>query len=203
MEMTFLSTVILFILVIDPFGNIPIFVSALKDVPVKRRSVVVLREHLFAFAIFVLFMFFGSQFLALIRLSDYSMGIAGGVVILLMALRMIFPSRDGVFGEFPAGEPFFVPLAVPCIAGPSTLTAILLLTAQAPEHRWTWIVAMSLVMIVSAMVALGAGRLAKALGERGIAGFERLVGLLLAAISVDMVLRGIEKYVRFLQHTAG
>ncbi len=199
MEMTFVSTVILFLLVIDPFGNIPIFVSALKELPAKRRMLVVLREHLFAFVIFVVFMFFGREFLALLRLSDYSMGIAGGVVILLVALRMIFPSREGIFGEFPQGEPFFVPLAVPCIAGPSTLTAILLLVAQAPERRWTWILAMSVVMVVSAMVALGAGRLAKTLGDRGIAGFERLVGLMLAAVSVDMLLRGIEKYVHYLQ----
>ncbi len=203
MEMTFLSTVILFLLVIDPFGNIPIFISALKAVPERRRPMVVLREHLFAFAIFVAFMFFGQRFLGVLQLSSSSMGIAGGVVILLVALRMIFPSREGIFGEFPQGEPFFVPLAVPCIAGPSTLTAILLLTARAPERRIEWIAAMSVAMVVSAVVALGAGRLAKTLGERGIAGFERLVGLILAAMSVEMLLRGIEEYVRHLQKIAG
>ena len=124
-------------------------------------------------------------------------------MLLLIGLRMIFPVRGGIFGEFPQGEPFLVPLAIPCIAGPATLTSILLLASNSPERRWEWILAMSIAMALSALVAIGSGWLTRMLGERGIAGFERLVGLLLAAISVGMILRGIEEYVRHLQRTVG
>ena len=203
MEMTFLSTVILFLLVLDPFGNIPVFISTMKEMPPRRRVTVALREHFFAFVISVLFFFWGRQILALLQLSTTTIGIAGGVVLLLIGLRMIFPVRGGIFGEFPQGEPFLVPLAIPCIAGPATLTSILLLASNSPERRWEWILAMSIAMALSALVAIGSGWLTRMLGERGIAGFERLVGLLLAAISVGMILRGIEEYVRHLQRTVG
>lgn len=199
MDMTFLSAVVLFLLVLDPFGNIPIFVSTMKGMPPRRRVAVALREHFFAFAISVLFFFWGRQVLALLQLTTTTIGIAGGVVLLLIGLRMIFPVRGGIFGRFPQGEPFIVPLAIPCIAGPATLTSILLLASNSPERRWEWILAMSVAMAVSALIAIGSGWLSRTLGERGIAGFERLVGLLLAAISVGMFLRGIEEYVRHLQ----
>jgi small neutral amino acid transporter SnatA (MarC family) len=115
------SATILLILVLDPFGNLPLVVSALSRVPEPRHARVVLRECAFAYAILVAFMLGGRTFLTWLQLSDVSLAIAGGIILFLIALRMVFPHQDDVFGDTRGGEPFLVPLAVPSIAGPSAL----------------------------------------------------------------------------------
>ena len=123
----------LLILVLDPFGNLPLVVSALADVPpANRRARVVLRECLFAFLILMAFMAGGRTFMHWLQLSDVSLSIAGGIVLFLIALRMVFPHKDGIFGDVRSGEPFLVPLAVPSIAGPSALATVMLMTSRDP-----------------------------------------------------------------------
>ena len=135
MSYTFASATILLLLITDPLGNIPIFANALRGVAPERRARVILREVLIAFALLLVFLFFGAEFLRVMNLSDLSLQIAGAVVLFLIALRMIFPSADGPQTELP-GEPLIVPLAIPALAGPSALATIMLLVAQAPERRW-------------------------------------------------------------------
>lgn len=195
MEASFVSAVVLLLIVCDPFGNIPLFVSALQGVPRERRVAIILRECLIAFAVLVTFVFIGAPFLRLLGLSELSLQIGGGVVLMLVALRMVFPTPEGIFGQTPAGEPFIVPLAVPALAGPSALATVLLLVARDPARLWQWVAAIAVVMLVSAVVLGFAERMMRLLGERVTLAFERLLGLVLAAIAVELILRGIKTFI--------
>ncbi|MGF6857817.1 MarC family protein [Paraburkholderia sp. CI3] len=199
MEYTFLSATVLLILITDPLGNIPIFVSCLRDVSPERRTVVILREVAIAFAILLVFMVLGQSFLRMMSLSDQSLRIGGGIVLFLIALRMVFPHPDGPFGgDARGGEPLIVPLAIPALAGPSALATVMLLTSQAPGKTFEWVGALTVTMIICAIVLMLAERIQASLGERVMAAFERLMGLVLVAISVEMMLGGIRSFVHKL-----
>ena len=197
---TFGSATILLLLITDPLGNIPIFANALKPVPVQRRWRVILREVLIAFALLVAFMFLGDGFLRLMNLSPLSLQMAGGVVLFLIALRMVFPAppRPAAEADGPATEPLIVPLAVPALAGPSALATVMLLVSQAPERRWEWVAALCVTMAVCAVVLLLAERLQRVVGLRVLLAFERLMGLILVALSVEMLLRAVRELARQL-----
>ncbi|QQC63438.1 MarC family protein [Paraburkholderia ginsengisoli] len=199
MEYTFLSATVLLILITDPLGNIPIFISCLRSVAPERRTIVILREVAIAFAILLIFMVLGQSFLRMMSLSDQSLRIGGGIVLFLIALRMVFPHPDGPFGgDARGGEPLIVPLAIPALAGPSALATVMLLTSQAPGKMFEWIGALTVTMIVCAIVLMLAERIQTWLGERTMAAFERLMGLVLVAISVEMMLGGIRSFVQHL-----
>jgi len=198
-EISFASAVVILLLVTDPIGNIPLFVSLLRPVPRKRRVRVILRECAIALGVLVAFVLFGRAILELLGLSDRSLNLAGGVVLFLIALRMIFRSPDGIFGDSPAGEPFIVPLAIPSIAGPAAIATVVLLVSRAPQRWPEWLAAVGLAMAASFLVLVFAERISRWLRERVLAAFERLMGLLLTAIAVEMLLRGIEGFVRHLQ----
>ena len=195
MEHSFASATILLLLITDPLGNIPIFVNSLKAVPAQRRSRVIVREVLIAFAVLLAFMFAGQAFLRAMSLSGVSLQIGGALVLFLIALRMIFapPTPDS---PVPSQEPLIVPLAIPALAGPSALATVLLLVSQAPERRLEWVAALTVTMLVCAVVLLLAERLQQLVGERVINAFERLMGLILVSIAVEMMLRGIKEFVR-------
>ena len=195
METTFLSATILLLLVTDPLGNIPIFVAALRAVPPHRKPYVILRECLIAFAILLLFMVFGNRFMDLLGLSDVSLQIGGGVILFLIALRMVFPVPEGIFGTTPGGEPFIVPLAIPAIAGPSALATVLLLVSRDPGRLFEWVGALTVALVTVAVVLVFADRLQRRLGERVVIAFERLMGLVLIAIAVEMILKGLRAFI--------
>jgi len=195
METTFLSATILLLLVTDPLGNIPIFVAALRAVPPHRKPYVILRECMIAFAILLLFMVFGNRFMDLLGLSDVSLQIGGGVILFLIALRMVFPVPEGIFGTTPGGEPFIVPLAIPAIAGPSALATVLLLVSRDPGRLFEWVGALTVALLTVAVVLVFADRLQRRLGERVVIAFERLMGLVLIAIAVEMILKGLRAFI--------
>jgi MarC family membrane protein len=198
-EYTFLSATVLLVLITDPLGNIPLFISCLRGVAPERRTVVILREVAIAFVILLVFMVLGQGFLRMMSLSDQSLRIGGGIVLFLIALRMVFPHPDGPFGgDARGGEPLIVPLAIPALAGPSALATVMLLTSQAPGKTLEWIGALTVTMIVCAVVLMLAERIQAWLGERTMAAFERLMGLVLVAISVEMMLGGIRSFVHKL-----
>ena len=198
MDVSFASAVVILVLVADPLGNIPVFVALLQNVEPARRVRVIVRECAIAFAVLVAFMLFGSEFLALLGLSDRSLNIAGGVILFLIALRMVFRQDDGIFGGLPEGEPFIVPLAIPSIAGPAAIATVVLLVSRAPHRMLEWSIAIALAMSVSLLVLLFAERIARLVGARGLYAFERLMGLILTAVAVEMLLRGIEGLMRQL-----
>jgi MarC family membrane protein len=199
MSNTFFQAFILLFLVTDPFGNVPLFVSALRNVPRERRWIVVVRECLIAFVLLLLFMFFGRHFLTALQLSENALRIGGGVILFLIALRMVFPQPGGVFGDTDTNhEPFIVPLAIPALAGPSALATVLLFSSDSNTDVLLHVAALSAVAVVWLAVLLGAERMQQVLGERAMIAFERLMGLILTAMAVEMLLAGIRAYVRSL-----
>ena len=168
----------------------------MKSVPEHRRSRVVIRECVIAALILCIFAFGGKAFLDALGLSQAALSMGGGLIVLLMAIRMVFPSKEGVFGEAPGGEPFIVPLAVPAIAGPSTLATILLLVGSDPDRIPEWLLVVVLTCAISAAILVFAERVQKIVGERTTAAFERLMGLILATMAVQMFLTGITQFIQ-------
>jgi len=195
----FFQAFILLLLVTDPFGNIPLFVSALTHVPAQRRGRVIVRECAIAFLILLAFMFFGRHFLAALQLSEIALRIGGGVILFLIALRMVFPQPGGIFGAYDSPhEPFIVPLAIPALAGPSALVTVLLFSSNSPFETLLHAGVLSAVAVVWLTVLLSAERMQRVLGERVILAFERLMGLILTAMAVQMLLAGIRAFVKSL-----
>ncbi|MGE5648611.1 MarC family protein [Noviherbaspirillum sp. UKPF54] len=199
MTQSFFQAFILLLLVTDPFGNVPLFVSALAHVPAQRRWRVIVRECAIAFLILLIFMFFGRHFLAALQLSEIALRIGGGVILFLIALRMVFPQPGGVFGDHESvHEPFIVPLAIPALAGPSALVTVLLFSSNSTVETLLHLAVLSLVAVVWLAVLLSAERMQRALGERVMTAFERLMGLILTAMAVEMLLAGIRSYIKSL-----
>jgi MarC family membrane protein len=194
---SFFQSFILLLLVTDPFGNVPLFVSTLRQVAPERRRRVVIRECLIAFGLLLSFMFVGRHFLEALQLSDVSLRIGGGVILFLIALRMVFPQPGGVFGQSAVSEaePLIVPLAIPALAGPSALVTVLLFSSQTSKGMALYVAALSLVALVWLVVLLSAERLQRVLGDAVMTAFERLMGLILTAIAIEMLLAGLRAYI--------
>lgn len=195
---SFASAVLILLLVVDPIGNIPLFIALLRGVEPARRVRVIVRECAIAFAVLVFFVWFGRELLGLLGLSDSSLTIAGGVILFLIALRMIFRSPEGIFGDAVEGEPFIVPLAIPSIAGPTAIATVVLLSSRAPQRVLEWTAAVTVAMLATLALLAFAERVSKAVGERALLAFERLMGLVLTAIAIEMLLKGIASFVRQL-----
>lgn len=189
--MTTFSAAVLLFFVMDPLGNIPLFLSALRPVDPDRRFRVAARELLIAYAVLVVFLGAGRSMLRTLGISEPALTIGGGIVLFLIALKMVFPSAHGALGEETEGEPLVVPLAIPYVAGPSALATVLLLSSQAPERRADWLVAITAAWGASAAILLGGSRLAGWLGTRGLTAIERLMGMVLVASAVQMCLDGV------------
>mgnify|MGYP006268242131 CR=1 FL=1 len=189
MPHTFVSALVLLILILDPLGNIATFASALKSRPAGKRWPVILREHGIAYLVLLGFMLGGDGFLRAIGLSSASLQLAGGVILFLIALRMIFPQPAGPEVEIP--EPFIVPLAVPMIAGPSAMATVMLLASQQPTRILDWVGALTIAIGISAGILLSADRLQHVLGDRFVTAMERLMGLILVAVAIEMMVRGV------------
>ena len=185
------STALLLFLVIDPVGNIPAFLFVLRSVPEERHKRIILRELVIALVTLVLFLFLGQYILAALQVSQGSLGAAGGIILFLIAVRMIFPVPKGVFGEeAEVGEPFIVPLAVPLIAGPAAMATLMLLMARDPAQWPLWLAALLLAWSISGIILLSADQLARLLGRRTLTAIERLMGLVLTAVAVQMFIDG-------------
>ena len=194
--MTTVSAALLLFLILDPLGNIPIFLSLLKPLPPKRRAVVLARELLIALVVLFAFLWGGIHVLQLMHLRQESVSIAGGIVLFLIGLKMIFPSPEGLFGDTPGGEPFIVPLAIPLVAGPSGMASVMLLGSQEPDRMADWSLALFLAWLATAVILFSATRLYKVLGLPVLVAVERLMGMLLVAISVQMLMDGVSAYLR-------
>lgn len=199
MDVSFTSAVVILLLVMDPVGNIPVFVALLQDLDPARRVKVIVRECVIAFLVLLFFLFSGRTILDLLGLTDISLNIAGGVILFVIALRLIFKHTEGVFGTgSEGGEPFIVPLAIPSIAGPTAIASVVLMVSRAPERWMEWIVALAVAAFITLVLLLFADRIAKLIGTRGIAALDRLMGLILTAIAVQMLLNGIQQFIQTL-----
>jgi len=194
MDHSFLSALILLLLVLDPLGSLPIFIPIMGNVPKERRHRVALREVAIAFAVLLGFMFAGESFLRVMHLSERSLEVAGGVILLMVAIRMIFGAEGGVYGMPEGKEPLIFPLAVPLLAGPSAMATVLLLASRQPERVLTWVMALTVAMAISGLVLLACERIRRLLGDSVVAAVEKLMGLVLTAIAVEMILAGLKRY---------
>lgn len=196
MDLTlFISTVFTLTLVMDPLGNIPLFMTALKGVSEERRRKVIARELFIALGIMVFFLLFGKYFVSALALDLTAMAVAGGIVLFLIAMQMIFPTHHSHFADGPEGEPFIVPLAIPLIAGPSTLTTVLLFSLQDPGRTGLWFGVIGVSWLINAVILAGlSGWLSRLLGARGLLAMEKLMGMILVTISVQMIMTGLKKF---------
>jgi MarC family membrane protein len=189
-----ISAFITLLFVMDPLGNVPVFLSILKDVDEKRRQWILARELMIALVVLIIFLWGGSSLLDLLDLRQESISIAGAIILFLIAIRMIFPSPYGLMGEQPEGEPFIVPLAIPMVAGPSALAISMLLVTSNPDRMLDWTIALVGAWAASAVMLMSAPLLLKALGNRGLIAVERLMGMILVIISVQMFFDGVSNF---------
>jgi multiple antibiotic resistance protein len=192
--MDIVAAATLLFLILDPIGNVPIFLSILKGVAPERRRWVLARELLIALVILLIFLFGGKYVLAALHLRQESVSIAGGIVLFLIGIRMIFPPKDGIFGESHDGEPFIVPMAVPGVAGPSAIAAVMLLTQQDPTRQLDWTFALLIAWSATAIILFASTWLYRLLKAGVLGAMEKLMGMLLIAVSVQMFLDGVAKY---------
>jgi small neutral amino acid transporter SnatA (MarC family) len=194
---TVASAAILLFLVIDPIGNVPFYLAALRDVEPRRSTLVVVRELLVAYLVMVAFLFAGAPVLRALRISEPALTLAGGVILFLIALRMVFPSADrGAAAEEVTGEPLVVPLAIPYVAGPSVLATELLLMSREPVRWPEWLLALTIAWLATAVILVTAGRFSRRLGPRALIAMERLMGMILVAVATEMFLGGVSAVVR-------
>jgi len=194
--MSYLTATLLLLLVFDPIGNTIPFMVALKDVAPERQRRVVIREMMIALGVLVIFLLGGKYLLNVLYIEEPALSVAGGVILFLIAVRMVFGTPEGVFGEAREGEPLIVPLAVPLIAGPSAIATVTLLMTREPGRWATWLGAVVTAWLIASVILMHSGAIARLLGERVLTACERLMGMLLTAMSVQMFMTGLR---RFLQ----
>ena len=192
--MTLISAALLLFLVMDPLGNIPLYLTALKNVDSSRRLKVIIRELLIALLVMVVFLFSGQAFLSALHISEPALTATGGVILFLIALKMIFP-QGAEAQNANNEEPFIVPLAIPYIAGPSALATLLLIMNGEPDRWPEWLGALFAAWFVSGLILMCADPLARVLRNRGLIAIERLMGMILVAIAIQMLMDGIAKFV--------
>jgi len=193
--MEFQTAFLTLLLVMDPLGNVPIFLSALKDVEPKRRRWVIARELVIALIILVIILLVGTDILNALALDRESISIGGAIVLFIIAIRMIFPPpQGGIMGAQYGGEPFIVPLAIPLVAGPSTMAFLMLIVLQDPNRMLEWAGALFGAWVVSSVILLSSTKLYRLLGERGLIAMERLMGMMLVMLSVQMFIDGVATF---------
>jgi multiple antibiotic resistance protein len=190
---TLYTLIITFILVMDPLGNIPVFISILSSVSEERRSQVILRESFIAFIILTLFLFFGQHILNAINISESALRCAGGIILFLIALKMIFP-KDETTRDRHVGEPFVVPLAIPMLAGPSAIATAIIMGTQYKEHLVECFTSLAIASAFCSIVLVFSNSLRKFLGQKGLVAIERLMGMVLTTVAVQMFLAGIDQF---------
>jgi MarC family membrane protein len=190
--MTVFSAIFLLFLIMDPIGNVPLFLSTLKNVPIERRKKIIVRELLIALLVLLFFMFIGRYILQLLQIAQSSLGIAGGVMLFIIAIKMIFPGSGNLFHHSDNMEPLVVPLAVPLLAGPSAIAAVILMMAQEPSRWLEWVVALVVAWLIAGIILVSSETLGRRLGVRALLAIERLMGILLMLVSVDMILDGVK-----------
>lgn len=194
--MTLLSAIVLLFFVMDPLGNVPLFLASLKDVAPARRRHVIVRELLIALVVLLAFLFIGQFILNALGVSQAALTGAGGIVLMLIAIRMIFPTSTQNLREEIQAEPFIFPLAVPYIAGPSVMATELLMMSREPERWPVWVTAVVIAWLASSVILFLAGNLQKLLGDRALTAMERLMGMLLITVAVDMLMEGVAEYLQ-------
>jgi multiple antibiotic resistance protein len=188
-----LSAAVMLFFLIDPIGNIPAMLAIMKDIEPKRQRIIIARELIIALGILIIFLYAGKPVLNFLQLGEEAVTISGGIILLIIGIRLIFPQDSGVMGEQPDGEPFLVPIAIPMIAGPSVMAMLILMTQSQPGRTLHWLIALLIAWVLSAIILLAAPFLLRLLKQRGLAAMERLMGMILLMMAVQMLINGFKE----------
>ncbi|MBI9104165.1 MAG: MarC family protein [Spirochaetales bacterium] len=205
--MTIYTAAITLLLIMDPFGNIPLFLSILKKFDPAKRKRIILRESLFAFVVLIFFLFFGQYILKGLHITQPALSISGGIILFLIAIRMIFPGKGGFGGaegsdnpEDMEGDtledPILVPMAVPMQAGPSAMAYVILSSSQYPDQIPLLLLALLIASVVSTTILLLSDNLRRLLGNQVLRALERLMGMILTTMAIQMLLTGVSEYLK-------
>ncbi len=186
------SAAVLLFFLMDPLGNIPVMLSIMKNIDTKRQRKIIAREMFLALIILLIFLFAGKPLLDFLHLDQPAVTISGGIILLIISLRMIFPQASGPMGQRPGDEPFLVPIAIPMIAGPSVLAMLILMTQSQPENMTNWFFALIIAWFLAAVILIMAPVLLRLLKERGLTALERLMGMILVMMAVQMLIDGFK-----------
>ncbi|XBC38061.1 MAG: YhgN family NAAT transporter [Buchnera aphidicola (Floraphis choui)] len=190
-----ISSTILLILIMDPLGNLPIFMSILKNLKPKRRRIVLLREMIVALLIMLLFLFAGEKILTFLNLKTETVSISGGIILFLIAIKMIFPSHQYENNSLYINEePFLVPLAIPLVAGPSLLATLILLSHEYLNKIMYLTISLLIAWGCTVIILLLSNVFLRLFGSKGVDALERLMGLILIMLSTQMFLDGIKSW---------
>lgn len=180
-------------LLMDAVGNIPLFIALLKKLPVKRQRKVIFREMLIALLTILLFYFLGDFFLKTLGVTEETVRISGGIILMLIAIKMIFPSHQESQKPLET-EPFIVPLAIPLIAGPAILASVMIYSRQGISIHYA-LIAIIGAWFFSTLILLQAPFIQRILGQKGIDALERLMGLILMLLAIQMFLNGVSGFI--------
>jgi multiple antibiotic resistance protein len=169
------------------------FLFVLQNIPPERRKAIIIRESFFALIILMIFLFTGRYILDSLHVTESSLGIAGGVILMLIAIRMIFSSSGEVFNVERESEPLIFPLAVPLTAGPAAMTTVILIMGKDPSRWWVWALALFCAWLISSVILFFSSNLNRLLGTKGLLACERLMGMLLTAVAVQMFIDGLRQ----------
>jgi len=196
--MSIYSAAVTLLLVLDPFGNIPIFLSVLNSCDPKRRKLIIVREMFIALFLLSVFLFFGQYILTAMHISGPALSISGGIVLFLISIKMIFPDKPDHTEQDSDKEPVIVPLAVPLVAGPSSLATVILLSKQDESKMFIWFLALLSAWAVSFFILYFSSFIQKIIGDRVLTAIERLMGMILTTMSVQMLLSGLKDFINNL-----
>jgi multiple antibiotic resistance protein len=188
-----LSAAAMLFFLIDPLGNIPAMLAIMKDIEPRRQRIIIARELIIALGILIIFLYAGKPVLNFLQLGEEAVTISGGIILLIIGIRLIFPQDSGVMGEQPDGEPFLVPIAIPMIAGPSVMAMLILMTQSQPGRTLHWLIALLIAWALSAIILIAAPFLLRLLKQRGLAAMERLMGMILLMMAVQMLINGFKE----------
>ncbi len=192
--MDIFAVAVTMLLILDPLGNLPIFVSILRRIPPERRRIVLIRELLFSLIILMVFLFLGEHILSFLSIDQDTVSISGGIILFIIGLRMIFPTNGDITGMPEGQEPFIVPMAIPLIAGPSILAVMILVSQQYPGEMGSLVISVLIAWGITSVVLFSYKFCIRVFGERGLTAMERLMGMMLLMISVQMFINGLKPF---------
>lgn len=197
--MSLFANALLFFIITNPIGNAPAILALIKEYDFKSQQRILLREGLFALTIAIFFQFFGEMFLAAIGADHYSLTLCGGIILFLLAIKMIFPQHPSVDGKNQKQEPFIVPIATPLMAGPGLMSMIMIRSKLSDSNlEITGAIILAFLGVISVMFL--APYLQKILGKRGLDALEQVMGLLLCLIGTEMLIKGTALFLETLKH---
>ncbi|MGN0873198.1 MAG: MarC family protein [Victivallales bacterium] len=192
---SFVSTLILFFLVMNPLGNLPVFIAVLSRTAATRYRLIVVRESLIALGVLLLFLFCGGAILKYLNLTQASFELSGGIILFMIAIKLVFSSaaKEANSPESPAKEPFVVPLAIPLFAGPATMsTAIIVGGKGGIEASLFGSAALIMAWGICTLILMSGRYVGKFLGVKALSALESLMGLLLTTMAFEMMIKGIK-----------